>query len=159
MSNAEDLIPFVRTGGILATIPNWRDIPEDTHRTIREYYPNDEGDFTLTLVMRPDPQNPDGYILQYDEPFGKSWTQDAKDFLTQLEFEYDDHPKHQFLNARNTATVRLHKKPPDNWEVARFRISMLPGGQLSVWTYWEREDKGKEGGKDTYRAGYVWPPC
>jgi hypothetical protein len=144
----------------MATIPNWDNIPKVTHRTIRDYYPkSDEGsDYKLTLIMRPDPENPNEHILQYGEPFGESWRKEVRDFLSGFEFVYDANPKHRYLYARNVDKVRLNKPAPDdNWEIERFRISLLPGGQLSVWTYWER---AKEGAKpDNFRAGYIWPPC
>jgi hypothetical protein len=160
MSNSEELLPFVRTGGIMATIPNWDDIPKDSHRTIRDYYPKSApgSDYSLTLVMRPDPDNPNEQILQYSEPFGKSWKKEVKKFLSEFEFVYDENPKHRYLYARNTDTNKLNKPgPEDNWEIVRFRISLLPGGQLSVWTYWEREKD--EADPDNFRAGYIWPPC
>jgi hypothetical protein len=159
MSQSEELLPFVRSGGIMATIPNWSDIPEDTHRTIRQYYPSGDpgSDYSLTLIMRPDPGNPMAQIMQYSDPFGEDWSPEAVTYLRNLEFVYDDNPKHRYLYARNTKTNRLNHKAPDNWEIERFRISLLPGGQLSVWTYWERAVEGKD--PVTYRAGYIWPPC
>ena len=166
MSSAEDLLPFIKTGGILATVPNWDDIPAPSHKTIKEYYPSDDcrKDYRLTLVMRPDPKNPSEFIAQYDEPFGSSWSGEAIKYFKQLEFEYDSNPKHRYLYARNVSDVRLGHSHPDNWEIERFRIILLPGGQLSVWTYWERVDESARASEDdpivfTYRAGYVWPPC
>lgn len=171
MSKLEDLHKFTNgqnqiQGKILSTTPRWDDIRDEGGnpiRTIKLYYPSDKltDDYLLTLQIVEDetaPANSQEYIMKYIAPFGADWKNDAVSLLQKYEFEYDGHAKHQCLIARNVKDVRIGQPAPNNWEIEEFIITVLLGGQLAVWTKWEKKNDNGDP-TETYRAGYVWPSC
>lgn len=154
MASKEEIEQFVASGGVLATLPLWKDIP---HRTIQEYYPDKGSGFALTLAAIEDKAHPGNWIAQYVEPFGGNWDPNAKKLLKQIEFEYDPNPRHQYLYARNLSCVKIGREPDDNWEMVKFLIAKAMGGQLIVWVNWEREKE--KGDVEEYATGYSWPDC
>lgn len=163
MATQAELAPFLKSGGILETVPLLRS--HITEITPRDYSPDKGPNSTLELVSHPDPKDPTGnnLIAKYEFPQNSSWPGGAQTLLKEMEFEYDSNPAHQYLYARNLKTMKKISRPtPDNWEVGNFRILKLAGGQLLVWVYWYRDITSQSTGqttKDNYATAYVWPIC
>lgn len=148
---------YSTVGDVRSTTPFWVDLPA----ALKVYMPDNRSGFDLYLKSKnlagsTDPRDTN-WVGMYDSSyFGPRWSDDAKDVLKNLEFEF--HASGDCLYAKNLNYVAKpkpeeevfipHGVGDENWQIGEFLLAQLRTRQLVASITWVELATMKAGDKE-----------